>query len=461
MTERSVGARFAALGGGEALARLAAFGATVYLARTLGPALFGSIALATAVLLYLTQLADAGVELVGVPLVARARDRVDEVVAPVFGARLVFAVALTLLTIPLALLVLPRPDDVLLAAYALTLPFAAASARWVHLGLERTGWIAIARTAGEVLTLVLVVLFVRDATGLGYVPLATIAGSALVTVILIVSLRRDGIRLPVRFDWEAAKPTFERSRHLLAFTLLGLILFNFNLVLIGVVRGRAEAGLYGAAYTLIAFGANLIVAFAHTVMPTLARLDSDIQARDRVFQRSVLQAFAVALPAGVGAALIADQIIHTVFGAEFAAGATALRILAWYLPLAAVRELPVVALIAAGHERSLLRVNALTAVANVLLALIAVPAFGLVGAAAATAVSEVIRLWLAARAAGRAGYPAIALRQLWGPAAAASAMALLMLLVRPTVLWTSIPLGALVYTAAIVVTMRGMLRRQA
>jgi O-antigen/teichoic acid export membrane protein len=458
----TIGTRFAALGGGEALARLAAFGATVYLARTLGPALFGSIALATAVLLYLTQLADAGVELVGVPLVARARDRVDEIVAPVFGARLVFAVALTLLTIPISLFALPRPDGVLLAAYSLTLPFAAASARWVHLGLERTGWIAIARTLGELLTLALVMLLVRDATGLGYVPLATFAGSALVTVVLIVSLRRDGIRLPVRFDWEAAKPTFERSRHLLAFTLLGLILFNFNLVLIGVVRGRADAGLYSAAYTLIAFGANLIVAFAHTVMPTLARLDDDTQARDRVFQRSVLQAFAVALPAGMGAALIADQIINTVFGSEFAGGATALRVLAWYLPLAAVRELPVVALIAAGHERALLRVNAMTAVANVLLALVMVPAFGLVGAAVATAVSELIRLWLAARAAGRAGYPAVAVRQLWAPAAAALAMATVMLLVRPTALWTSIPLGALVYAAAIFVTMRGsLLRRQA
>jgi O-antigen/teichoic acid export membrane protein len=458
VTERGIGARFVALGGGEAVARLAAFGATVYLARTLGPALFGSIALATAVLLYLTQLADGGIELVGVPLVARARDRVDHVVAPVFAARIAFALALTLVTIPAALLVLPRPDDVLLAAYSLTLPLAAASARWVHLGLERTGWIAIARTLGEVLTLGLVLLLVRDASGIGFVPFATFAGQALLTVLLIVTLRHQGVRLPVRFDWEAAKPTFERSRHLVAFTLLGLILFNFNLVFIGLVRGRAEAGLYSAAYTLVAFGANLIVAFAHTVMPTLARLDTDVAARDRVFQRSVLQAFAIALPAGVGAALIADQILGTIFGEDFSGGIAALRILAWYLPLAAVREMPIVALIAAGHERVLLRVNTLTAVANVVLAVVAVPLFGLVGAAAATAVSEVVRLWLAARAVGRAGYPAIAWRGLWAPAAGAAAMAALVLLVRPGSLWTAVPLGALGYGLTTLLLMRLMLR---
>jgi len=443
--ERGIGARFAALGGGEAVARLAAFAATVYLARTLGPALFGSIAFATAILLYLTQLADAGVELVGVPLVARSRDRLDDVVGPVFAARIWLAVGLTIVTIAISLIALPQPDGVLLAGYALTLPLAAASARWVHLGLERTGWIAVSRTLGEALTLLLVLVLVRDATRIGYVPFATFAGQALLTLLLIVGLRRLGYRTPVRFDWEVARPTFDRARHLVMFTILGLVLFNFDLVFIRIVRGRAEAGLYSAAYTLVAFGANLIVAFAHTVMPVLARLDNDLNERARVFQRSVFQAFALALPAGVGAALIADQILGTVFGEQFAGGIAAMRILAWYLPLAAIREMPVVALIAAGQERALLRVNALTALANVILVVALVPSLGLVGAAAATAATEFIRLWLAARAAGRAGYPSIELRRLLLPAAAALGMAVLMLLVRPGALWTSIPIGALGY----------------
>ena len=131
-----------------------------------------------------------------------------------------------------------------------------------------------------------------------------------------------------------------------------------------------------------------------------------------------------------------------------------MRILAWYLPLAALREMPVVALIAAGQERALLRVNALTALSNIVLVVATVPKFGLVGAAAATAATEVIRLWLAARAAGRAGYPTIDVRQLWPAAAAAVAMTALILLVRPESLWTSIPLGALGYGATLLLLMR-------
>ena len=56
----AVGRTFAKLASGEALARLIAFGVTVFLARQLGAGGYGVIALATAVILYLSFVADAG-----------------------------------------------------------------------------------------------------------------------------------------------------------------------------------------------------------------------------------------------------------------------------------------------------------------------------------------------------------------------------------------------------------------
>ncbi|MGQ0537783.1 MAG: oligosaccharide flippase family protein, partial [Gemmatimonadaceae bacterium] len=327
-------------------------------------------------------------------------------------------------------------------------------------GLERTGWVAAARLAGELLALALIVLLLRDASQVYYVPVAVFAGQALLTLLLIAGLRRMGWRIPVRLDWGAARDTFARSRHLVAFTLLGLVLFNFDLLVIRFVRGSADAGFYSAAYTLIAFGANLIVAFAHTVMPALARLDNAGTERTALFQRAMLQAFAVALPAGVGASLIAQQILGTVFGSSYDGGIAALRILALSLPLAALREIPVVALIANGEERSLVRVNAVTALCNAVLVLAAVPLFGLAGAAWATVATEVIRLALAVRSAREAGFAAIAVSRLWQPGVAALAMAALILLVRPSFLWLSVLLGVLGYALALAILTRGgVLRR--
>ena len=56
---------FAVLGLGEALARLVAFGATVYVARRLGADVYGVIAVAAAIVLYFSHVADFSVEVLG------------------------------------------------------------------------------------------------------------------------------------------------------------------------------------------------------------------------------------------------------------------------------------------------------------------------------------------------------------------------------------------------------------
>ena len=54
----AVARNFLALGSGEALARIAAFAGTIYVARTLGASGYGIISFAAALMLYLSRLAD-------------------------------------------------------------------------------------------------------------------------------------------------------------------------------------------------------------------------------------------------------------------------------------------------------------------------------------------------------------------------------------------------------------------
>ena len=447
---RGVGARFMALGGGEAAARLLAFAGTVYLARTLSPALYGVVGVAMGIMLYLVQLADAGIELVGVPAVARDPGRAAEVAAPILSLRFLIALALTAVVVLVGLTVLPQPDGAVLATSSLALLAAGLSTRWVHLGLERAGAVAVARTVGEGVSLALVFLLVRGTGDVGAVPLAFFVGAMVTSLILLVTLDRHGVRLPWRWAPSEAAPVFARARHLVGFTLLGLLLFNFDLIYLRVRSGAEAAGYYAAAYTMISFAANLIVAFAHTVLPTLARLQDERGARDAFYVTATAHAFALALPVGVGAWYVSRQIIEQVFGPAYTPGVVALQWLAWTIPLAALRELPVVALIAAGRERDLLRVNALTALCNVILVVATVPRFGLVGAAGATVATEVIRLALAAHAARGAGYPLLQASRVVKPALASGLMAIALVLVAPSVLWLSIPLGGVAYGAALV-----------
>jgi PST family polysaccharide transporter len=451
-TGNGIGSRFAALGAGEALARVASFALTVYLARVLGPAMYGVIGVVLGVMLYATQVADGGIELVGVPLVARSRDTLESLVPAVITARLLFAAVLAVAVAAVGVLAAPQPDGALLAASGFAVLATAMSTRWVHLGLERTGWIALARIAGELASLALVVVMVHETGDVVHVPMALVLGVGVTSGLLLYALRRTGLRLVVRWDWATAAPVFARARHLLLFTLLGLLLFNFDLIFLRFARGPESAGYYAAAYTLIAFAANMIVAFAHTVMPALARLQDDAAGRQRLYATSVAQAFAVALPVAVGGVLVAPDLVTTVFGNRFHESVVALQWLLWTVPLAALRELPVVALVASHAERRLLRVNVMAVGANVLLVIALVPRWGLVGAAVAMVATEAVRLVLALVQAGAVGYRTPLLHRSWRAIAAAATMAAVLLLTGTRSLWLGVPIGAMIYAAMLVFT---------
>ncbi|HEX7121862.1 MAG TPA: oligosaccharide flippase family protein [Gemmatimonadaceae bacterium] len=442
---------FAGLATGEAVARAIAFVATLLIARRLGPAMYGIIGVTSGIMLYCTQVADAGVELAGVPAIARERDDPVGLISAVLTLRVLAAIVLTVLVVAVGLWLMPQPDGAILAVYALGLVVAGASPRWVFLGFQRPGTVAIARIAGELATLVIVAAMVHDAGQVAIVPLATVLGLVLGLVLMMGGLHRMGLRPVLKIDWPRSKPIFTTAPHLVGFTLLGLVLFNFDLIFLRFVAGETPAGYYAAAYTFIAFSANLIVAWAHSVMPSLARLSGSPRERNEVYATTTMLGLSIALPAAVGGILTAPLLLGVLFGQEFAPAATALQWLLPVVPLAAVREIAVAALISSpGGERRLLKVNAWTAAFNVALVTMVVPWYGLVGAAAVTVLTEVLRLVLAARFAREHHFEGPSLVRYGRPALAAALMAAGLLVAGPDALVPRVVAGVGYYAVGLV-----------
>lgn len=449
---------FAGLAGGEAMARALAFAATLLVARRLGPAMYGVIGVATGIMLYLNQVADGGIELSGVPAVARQREGLGVLVSSTLTVRLIVATALTAIIVALGLSVFPQPDGAVLALYALGLVFVAAGTRWVFLGLQQATWVAGARIAGELTALAIVVLALRDVGDVAVVPVATIVGGAVAAFVMLAGLRSLGIRPSISLRWQTSRPLFARGPHLVGFTLLGLVLFNADLIYLRFISGQEAAGYYAAAYTFIAFAANLSVAWAHSVMPALAR-DQSGSAQSTMLSTALLLAFTVTLPAAVGGILVALPLIRLVFGAEYVPAVSALIWLLPSVPLAAMREVIVAGLIGApGGERQLLRINAIAAVFNIAILLPVVPRYGVVGAASVTVLTEVLRLAVAWRFAAQHGFRPPSPTRFVRPAIAAAAMAAGVLLAGDRGLVISVAVGALLYTAGLAAT--GVLRIQ-
>lgn len=441
---------FLALGSGEAVARIVAFAATVYIARVLGSESFGIIGFALAVVLYLNRIVDGGLELgLGVQLIAENPDRIESVAPSLLTARILVAAVLATGLAVLGLVAFPGSEGSVLALYGLTLLAVGAGSRWILFGLERTRFVAGARTAGELLMVGLVFWLVRSPEDLAAVPLAQFAGDALAALALLWWLRRLGYRFRPRLDRSAIQPLVRRALPLVGSALLGLMIYNSDLIFLRAFRGLSAVGLYAAAYALISFLSNLGTAYSMSLLPTLTRLGDDAANRLSLYRSATVHVFAAGFPIAVGTTVLAPDIIGLVFGDAYAASALPLQILIWSVTLALLRDVPVVALMARGREDRVFRLTAWATTVNLTLNVAVIPLFGMVGAAAATVATEGTRMALARRDAGRLGFTPPGPGRLGRPAIAGLAMGAVLVFARPLSVWLSVPLGAAVYAAVL------------
>lgn len=452
--ERKVARNFVALAGGDAVARVVAFLAGAYVAREFGPGAFGAMLFASAVLLYFQNLSECGIDLLGVRHVSENLGRIEGVAPAILGARVVVSCTLAALVFALGLALaalgaLPAVDGWVLSFYGLTLIAIGPNTKWIHLGLQDSRPVAIARSAGETLYLVLVLSFVRQADQITRVPLFQLCGDALIATTLFVWLRAKGFRIRIAFDWQLVKPIFARSWPLVANVLLGLTIYNSDLIFLRFLRDRETSGKYAAAYQLISFLINLAAAYSLSFLAGLSRVQHERARRDALYHTAAATMFALALPIAVGASLLAGGIIDLVYKSDFRESGGILAILVWTMPFTVSKEVDLIALVAGGRERTVMHMTAWAVGFNLLLNLALIPPFGMWGAAWATLATEAIRAGIAAWCARRLEYPLTGLARFWRSAVAAGALALALAAIPEMHVLAAIALGALVYGAVL------------
>lgn len=456
-----VGRNFLKLGAGEAASRLIAFGATVYLARTLGASTYGVIVLATAVLLYLSFLTDCGVEMLGVRDVAADREALFGTLPDILGARLLTGIALILLTVGAGLVVLPQPEGAVLAAYSFTLVAVALGTRWVHLGLEQAGRAAAVRVGTEAVAALVMVLAVRGPDDLGRVPLAQLLGESLGALVLLRLLPAGAARLRVRLRPAMVRTLLSRSWPMVVHALLGLAIFNSDFIFLRVLRDSASLGYYAAGYTLISFFLNLGTAYTMSLIPSLTRVRQDLPAARAAYDGAMAQVLAGGLPVCVGGILVAERLVTMIFGAGYGAATVPLQILLLVLPLAFIRNVSQAALLAHARQDQMLRTVAWAAGTNLVLNLALIPRWGMAGAAWATVATEAVRTILAARYVHHLELPMTGPRRFVRSGLAAGALAVVVVAAGSLPVLLTIALGALAYLAALVALGGIRLRRGA
>jgi O-antigen/teichoic acid export membrane protein len=173
---------------------------------------------------------------------------------------------------------------------------------------------------------------------------------------------------------------------------LNMALFRIDAVLLQALEGPKAVARYGIAYRF--FESFLFVAWSVAVVAMSKLDDRSRDASGRAFNTTAALLLAFYLPIAAGAYLAAPEVIRLVFGERYVSAAPAVLWLTAAGGLYAVAHLSRVASMLAGERHRIAVVAGLALAVNVALNLVAIPRYGVSGAAGATFTTEVLEALL-------------------------------------------------------------------
>jgi O-antigen/teichoic acid export membrane protein len=397
---KMIGRRFAALFAGEGVARAVGFVLVLVLARRLGPDGFGVVTLGLTLVAWFTFVVDSGTELLNVRAIARAPARFRQIAADVLGLRLALSLVAAVVFV-VGVEVFARSvytrDAVVL--FALLLPAIALNLRWMVLGVGGSRGVAVGNVASRVLVLSGALVLVLDPGDVQRVPVLETAGELLYAVVILVYVsRRVGLVRP-GFDLGAWRVTLRQSLPLMASGVARATIFSFDVIVVSLALGPRELGIYGVAAKPIIFAGGAITLFSLSFLSAFSATAKEHEAA--LHERSLRVSFVAGCLAAVALG-VASLLVPFVFGHEYSAAVPVLAVMAWRIPFAALAGMYTTVLVARDRQLALMW-NAIVLVpVAVVVDLVAILAFGLIGAAVASIVVAAlffaVNYWSVARA---------------------------------------------------------------
>lgn len=410
------------LGTSEIAARGIAFFGIAFIARKLGPEGFGIIGFATAVYSYLGLAVTAGFNDVGAREVASRPNEAANTAVNVSVVRMAVALIIFFAVGLFVLLFEIRENtELVILLMSLSLFALAIDTSWVYKGLEQNHRVGIAVILGQVLFVGTLLLFVKDVNDVLVVPLAQFFGEMSAALLLLIPLLIpfSRIKLDLREGWRL----LQSSGYLTVTRILRAIIYSFDIVLIGFWLGEREVGLYTAPYRICFVFVAIAAAIHISYLPSITRAFADgIEHAQNVANRAVNFGATIAAPMVVGGMILAAPLLEFIFGAEYVEGAVAFRLLLLSIGFIFIHAVNHNLLLVSNRTRTEMNFYIIAAAINVGLNLIFIRRYGIVGAAAVTALVEGLTLLMGLFVLYKAGIHLKVLRMMLPPVIASLLM---------------------------------------
>ena len=378
MSRRRIINNFLSFSSGQIIAQGIVFLTLIYIARVVGPEGLGRIGFAQVFASYFILFTDMGLNLLGAREVASDRKQSAAYINTILSLKLALSVLLFLALVMMTAL-LDRTADVrlLIIIYGLVIFPAAATLDWFFVGIEKMRTISFVSVARALVFLTLCLVFVRGIDDVTRIALAFLASYVVSAALYFVSVERfAGYRARLDFSFGAWKKTMLMALPIGVLTVMGIMIEQQSVLVLGLFDSPESVGLYYGIYKLVFIGTFIIGLYGTSIFPALTKTSGSA-----ITVTSVKAIVIIGLPVIVLLSIFDGKVIALLLGEQYLAASGIFRIMLWALPLVALTNVFSRDLISKRRDRSCLAAMAVGFVITVVLSLVLIPAYGLTGAA--------------------------------------------------------------------------------
>jgi len=378
----------------EVISKIFAYGVVVLLSRSFGPEKLGQYSFIFYYVGLLSIFSDFGVEFYIMREVARDRKRLNKLFPDVLGFKIVLAF-INFLIIVGSVIFLPKPWSIkifiiLAGAEAILTSISNLFVRIMY-ALNVTKYDAIARIFERLWAFFIggfIIYYFRSFSGF---ILTLIIGHTLRDILRIRWGRNFIKDSKICLNLKKWKSLLKYSYPFWFIGIFTMIYYKTDMVMLNLLKGDYETGIYRAAYTLIEIPMFVPTIIVSTTLPSMARLwKKDKKALNILFKKSFQILITIGIIVTLGYHIFADFGIFFIFGKSYELSVPVLKVLAFALPFMFLNSLLGSYMNATGKELVFTKITGLTAFLNIIINYFFILYYGAEGAAVATVISQMM-----------------------------------------------------------------------
>lgn len=221
--------------------------------------------------------------------------------------------------------------------------------------------------------------------------IAFAVGSAIGFFIILFMIRKALREFLFNVDRKLIKLILKTTWPFAVIMLIGSIMGNTDIFMLGIWRDANEIGLYSSVQRIQQFILIIPSMIAAASFPLMSRLAREGQDQfGAILEKTMVFVFIVGIPIVCGGILLSDKIIPFIFGPQYMGAVPMFQILMITLltsfPLALLSN----AIFSFNKQRELVTAYTLGIIANIAINMALIPAFGAIGSAIATCISTTV-----------------------------------------------------------------------